>query len=246
MKKDTILYIDDDEHNLMVFEAYFEEKYRVLTATSAREGYDILLNENVKVVVTDQRMPVENGLDFIRRVAPAYPMVIYIILTAYTDLSNIKEAINSGLIYRYISKPWVNEDMENALENAVEKYDLRKKNQQLIKELEVQNTELHLLKQKLEEENYLLRQNIQLNQRFENIICKNDEFRKLLGKIETIATNDVSVLIEGETGTGKELIAHSIYKLSKRVQKPLVKLNCATLPSSLIESELFGHEKGAF
>ncbi|MFW5752365.1 MAG: response regulator, partial [bacterium] len=106
MKKDTILYIDDDEHNLMVFEAYFEEKYRVLTATSAREGYDILLNENVKVVVTDQRMPVENGLDFIRRVAPAYPMVIYIILTAYTDLSNIKEAINSGLIYRYISKPW--------------------------------------------------------------------------------------------------------------------------------------------
>jgi transcriptional regulator with GAF, ATPase, and Fis domain len=106
--------------------------------------------------------------------------------------------------------------------------------------------EVERLKNRLEEENIYLQQEIQLGHDFEDIICQSKEFTRILGKVQQVASTDATVLILGETGTGKELIARAVHGVSARRNRPLVKVNCAALPSTLIESELFGHEKGAF
>ena len=107
-------------------------------------------------------------------------------------------------------------------------------------------TEVEQLKNRLQEENLYLQQEIKLTHNFEEIICQSDVLKKVLGKVEQVASTDATVLILGETGTGKELIARAVHSISPRRDRPLVKVNCATLPANLIESELFGHEKGAF
>ncbi len=106
--------------------------------------------------------------------------------------------------------------------------------------------EVEQLKNRLQEENIYLQQEIKRTHNFEEIISQNDDFKKTLGKVEQVASTDATVLILGETGTGKELIARAIHNISGRRERPLVKVNCAALPANLIESELFGHEKGAF
>ncbi|MFP4025565.1 MAG: sigma-54-dependent transcriptional regulator [Thiohalospira sp.] len=246
MKNSGILYVDDQEMNLKVFKSYFDDLFKVYTAVDTLKAHEILKTTFIKVVIVDQRMPKETGLEFIKRVRKDFPQTIYIIVSAYSDFDMIVDAINTGSVYRFISKPWDINDLKNAIENGIETFNLRVKNKNLIKELEVKNANLVELKNKLELENYILKHNIDINSEFNDIITNNLEFKKILKSIKLIANKDVTVLIEGETGTGKELIARAILKMSKRSDKPFLKINCAALPSNLIESELFGHEKGAF
>jgi formate hydrogenlyase transcriptional activator len=246
MVKDKILYIDDTHVNLQLFEELFQGKYTIYSALSPRTGLEILRKETVKVVFVDLFMPEMNGLEFIQKASEEFPDLIYMIITAYPDMNVAIEAINQGSVYRFFTKPWDHYEVEMTILNAIETYELRTHNQALIEDLKGKNARLLELKEKLEEENLYLHEEIRLNSNFENIISKDVAFKKVLKDIEQVADTMASVLILGETGTGKELVARSLHEVSKRSSSSFIKVNCASIPESLIESELFGHEKGSF
>jgi DNA-binding NtrC family response regulator len=243
---DKILYIDDEPNNLSVFEALLSEYFQIFIANNTKEGYEILGREDISVVVTDQRMPDETGLDFIERVQGDFPDTVFVILSGYSDFDITIKAINSGYVYRFIQKPWQEKELLIDLNNAVERYKFLKQNKKLLFNLEEQNIELKQLKQLLEEENSYLKTEIKTVKNFDFIISEDPAMLQILQKIEQIAESDAPVLILGETGTGKELIARAVHDISNRSNAPFISVNCAAIPEPLFESELFGHEKGAF
>ena len=153
-EKNTVLYVDDEENNLLLFEVVFSEHFRVLTTTSTEVARELLVKEEIKVVVSDLRMPEETGLEFINNVGPLYPNICFIILTAYLDVNSAMQAINQGHVYRYLLKPWDNNEIILTLKNAITAYDLRKENAILLRELKTKNFELEkTLKELKEREN---------------------------------------------------------------------------------------------
>ncbi len=244
--KEKILYIDDTVENLILFEELFQAKYKIFRSLSPAKGLKVLRDEAIKVVIVDLLMPEMNGLEFIKKATAEFPDLIYIIITAYPDLEVALEAINQGNVYRFLTKPWNKYEVDMTLKNAIESYDLRIHNKELIEDLKGKNALLTELKEKLEEENLYLNEEIRLNSNFENIISKDVAFKKVLKDIEQVSDAMAAVLILGETGTGKELVARAIHQVGKRSSASFIKVNCAAIPESLIESELFGHEKGAF
>jgi PAS domain S-box-containing protein len=137
--KNVILYVDDDEYNLMLFEEFMKVDYMVLTAGSAAEGYELIKKNPVKVLISDQRMPDETGLEFIERINPEFPDLIKIIFTAHVDHDAALQAINQGGVYRYVLKPWNFPEMQQTLQSAIREFDLRAENQNLIKQLVSKN-----------------------------------------------------------------------------------------------------------
>ncbi|MEL6251375.1 MAG: adenylate/guanylate cyclase domain-containing protein [Bacteroidota bacterium] len=132
----TILYVDDEVDNLRVFKAAFRRKYKIELASSAEEGIRILKEKPIDLIITDQRMPEITGVEFLKKVVPLYPDTVRMVLTGYSDLSAIVEAINLGQIYRYIGKPWDEEELNVAIENARQLSRLKKKNRELLAELQ--------------------------------------------------------------------------------------------------------------
>lgn len=243
---DKILYIDDEPNNLAVFEALLSDRFNVFVANNTIEGAQILAKEEIAVVITDHRMPDETGLDFIVRIRPEYPDVVFMILSGFADFDITIRAINSGYVYRFMQKPWMEQELIIDINNAVERYKFLLQNKQLLVNLEEQNTELKQLKQLLEDENSYLKTEIKAVKNFDYIISEDEKMLEILQKIEQIAASDAPVLITGETGTGKELIARAVHDVSNRSSAPFICVNCAAIPEALFESELFGHEKGAF
>lgn len=238
-EKYNILYVDDEPHNLRAFKATFKWQFNIFTARSAFEGFDLLLENDIHLAISDQRMAGLSGTEFLKKVKARFPDTIRIILTGYTDLDVVVKAINDCGIHRYMTKPWKELQMKNVLDHALEFYQLRKDKELLVEQLEAANNGLEL-------ENHYLIEEINQNHDFHNIITSSEKFKETLHVVERVASTNTTVLIRGESGTGKELLARAIHSLSKRKTKPLVKVNCAALPRNLIESELFGHEKGAF
>lgn len=132
-----ILYIDDEEINLQAFKSTFKRDFKILLALSAKDAREILKEEEVDIIITDQRMPVETGLDFLASITPYYNDPIRILLTAYTDIQVVNEAIQKGIIYHYLTKPWDEDYLRNIIRNAYEVYNLRKENLKLKKELAI-------------------------------------------------------------------------------------------------------------
>ena len=152
MAKDkiNILYIDDEENNLTSFKATFRRDYRVFTALSAAEGRELLEQHTMNLIITDQRMPEETGVEFLSSILEQYPEPIRILLTGYTDIEAVIDAINKGQIYRYITKPWNEQELRMNIENAFEVFALRKENKELMEKLKKANEQLEfLLRQKL-------------------------------------------------------------------------------------------------
>ena len=146
-EKFSILYVDDEEHNLISFEATFRKEYKVHTAISAEDGIAIMRENNVKLVITDQRMPDMTGIQFLEKIAPEYPDTIRMILTGFSDIGVIIEAINSGWVFRYITKPWDENELRMTIENAKQLFGLQLSNRELMKSLQ----------QKVEEQEQTLR-----------------------------------------------------------------------------------------
>ena len=234
-----ILYIDDELHNLTTFKIAFRHQYNIHTAKNAFEGLDILKENNIKIVLSDQRMDGLSGIEFLKRVKKLYPDCIRIILTGYSDVEVILKAVNDCNIYRFILKPWESAELEQTLRTGIELYDLKIQNKKLIHDLSEVNSIL-------KEENKYLQNQVANSNVFTDIDTINEEYKSLLLMIEKVAATNSTCLIQGETGTGKELVANALYNFSKLSDKPFVKVNCATLAENLIESELFGHVKGAF
>tara|TARA_R110002124_G_scaffold85727_1_gene222195 strand:+ start:518 stop:985 length:468 start_codon:yes stop_codon:yes gene_type:complete len=146
----TVLYVDDEINNLNSFKAAFRRDFKVLIATSGAEGLKMLAENHVHVIITDQRMPEMTGVDFLIEVLKKYSDPIRILLTGYTDVNAVIDAVNKGHIYYYINKPWDEDQMKIVIKNAFEIFNLREKNRQLIETLTDVNEQLEfLLRQKL-------------------------------------------------------------------------------------------------
>lgn len=238
-KKYAILYVDDEPQNLRTFKATFKWDYKIHTARSAFEGFDVLEAHPIDLIISDQRMAGLSGIEFFKRVMKRFPEPLRIILTGYSEMDVVVRGINEIGIYQFLSKPWREADMKQTIENALEVYQLRRDKEQLIKDLAAANNSL------TSENTYLKAELAQAHQ-FDQIITNSEKFQQLLEIAGKVAATKTTVLIRGESGTGKELMARAIHEYSPRKAEAMIKVNCATLPATLIESELFGHEKGAF
>ena len=146
----NILYVDDEVHNLNAFKASFRRYFNVFTAISAETAVEVLRKENINIIVTDQRMPVTTGIEFLESIIDEYPDPIRILLTGYSDINAVIDAINKGQVYLYITKPWQDEELKLNLDRAYEVFSLRKQNKQLIEKLAIVNEQLEfMLRQKL-------------------------------------------------------------------------------------------------
>jgi response regulator RpfG family c-di-GMP phosphodiesterase len=150
-EKIKILYVDDEVGNLVGFKSTFRQLYDIKTAVSAKEGMEILdTNPGIEIIITDQRMPEMTGVEFLTAIKDKHTEPIRILLTGYTDFSALVEAINKGQIYRYLQKPWNEDEIKVVVNQAYEIFDLRRKNRELMKSLERANEQLEfLLRQKL-------------------------------------------------------------------------------------------------
>lgn len=137
-KKDfNILYVDDEEQNLISFKATFRRDYNIFTAISGQEGMEIMHNHPINIVITDQRMPGMTGIQFLEKILPVYPDAIRMILTGFSDVEAIIEAINTGRVYRYITKPWDEQELRMTIENARQIFTLKKRNRDLLTQLQL-------------------------------------------------------------------------------------------------------------
>jgi Nif-specific regulatory protein len=232
VKRYPILVVDDEQDNLDAFRFNFRKAFDIVTASGGAEALQVLQDREVAVVVTDQRMPRMTGVELLREVRLRQPDAVGIILTAFTDVDVLIEAINLGQVYRYITKPWDAKEVRGVLQYAIERFHLQRENRRLAAQL-------------AEYTGYL---NQQLHGAFDfgNIIGDSAPLREVLDKVEQVAPTNSTVLLRGETGTGKELVAHAIHINSPREERPFVRVNCAALAPGVLESELFGHEKGSF
>lgn len=154
-KKHSILYVDDEKSNLNIFKNTFRRRYNIFTAESALEGLDILDHHDIDLILTDQRMPEMNGVDFLKKVMVRYPKPNRILITGYTDFEALKDAVNEAKIYQYVQKPWDEEDIQVIIDNALEIYLLKEKNQALLEQLKKKNQELININDKLIESDRL-------------------------------------------------------------------------------------------
>ena len=137
-----VLYVDDEINNLNSFKAAFRRDFEIYTAISAKEGRKILDGQEIGVIITDQRMPGMTGIEFLESILPVYPDTIRILLTGFSDINAVMDAINRGQVYKYLVKPWQNDELKMYIENALEIYNLRKENKDLAHKLQVAYAEL--------------------------------------------------------------------------------------------------------
>jgi len=227
-----IMVVDDEQDNLDAFRFNFRKLFDLHTATSAAEALQVLEECDAAVVVTDQRMPRMTGLEFLKQAVQVRPDAVGIIVTAYTDVDVLIEAVNLGQVYRYITKPWDSREVKALLTQAVERHHLRRENRRLSEQLK-------------QYAGYLDYQS-HCAFDFGNIVGESEVLKQVLTRVEQVASTSATVLLRGETGTGKEMVARAIHLNSERSDRPFVAVNCAALPTELLESELFGHEKGSF
>ncbi len=141
----NVLYIDDESNNVISFKAAFRRAFNVFTAESAEEGRKILEQETIHVILSDQRMPKETGIEFFQSILSSHPDPMRILITGYTDINAVIDAINVGQVYKYLTKPWIEQEVKTAILNSFEVYDLRRQNKELTQKLMEANEKLEFL-----------------------------------------------------------------------------------------------------
>ena len=242
----AVLIVDDEPNTLKLLRQLFRRECPVLTADNGPDALDILAAEHVGVVVADQRMPEMSGTELLGQVMIHYPDIVRIILTAYADIDTLSEAINTGRVYQYIAKPWDNRDLAMTVRSAMDTYNLRRKNTTLLERNAHLVEELRLANNDLRRENVSLKRAVSGTFHLDNIIGVSPAMKATLRIVEKAIESDATVLINGETGTGKEIIARAIHYNGARRDGNFVAQNCGSMPEQLLESELFGHSRGSF
>ncbi|SLM32199.1 Acetoacetate metabolism regulatory protein AtoC [Desulfamplus magnetovallimortis] len=217
----TILIVDDEKNYPRILaEVIKEEGFLAITASSALEAIETFRSESVDLILTDVMMPGMNGIELMEEIKKESPDLPVLVMTAHGSVEKAVEAMQKGA-YTYILKPFDNDTLIAHIGKAISIHDIVK-------------------------ENCILREAITSQYNFCNIIGKSQPMQELYSIIRKAAPTNATILIEGESGTGKELVAKSIHYNSLRKNEPLISVNCTALSESLLESELFGHEKGAF
>ncbi len=223
-----VLIIDDERPVLMTLEALLKRHgYQVDIAPTAAQGLKLLRSKSPTLVLLDLRLPDADGLEMLERIKSELPEVQVVILTAHDSLHNAIESIKRGA-YHFISKPYAPEELLSLMEKALEKQFLLRKTEEL--------------REKTEQ----LEKRLEIAEARPTPIFKSKPMREIEELIDAMAPSDANVLIGGESGVGKEVIANTIHARSRRAGQAVVKLNCAALPQTMIEGELFGYVKGAF
>lgn len=217
----TLLVIDDEESQLVAISGFLKKLgYNVVTCNSAENALSIFEREPVDLVISDMRMSGMSGLQLMQQIKPSYPDTMFILMTAYGTVTNAVESIKQGA-FNYLTKPIDLDQLEISIAKALESRRLIAENRQL----------KDILKSRGEAK---------------GIISTSKQMEQILNVVARVAPTTATVLIQGESGTGKERIAQAIHYGSPRSDMPMVTINCAAVPETLLEAELFGHEKGAF
>ena len=217
----VLLIVDDDPSNLESLARLFRrEQVRVVTATDGKEALALLRKTRVSVVLTDLMMPSMNGLDLLRASKTVSPETEFILMPAFGTVETAVEAMKEGA-WDFVTKPFKRIQIVKAVKRALDRQTLVLENQALRAELEG-------------------------SRRDRSIIGNSISIRQTLDLVSQVAPSSATVLLTGESGTGKELVARAIHRGSQREKRPFIAVNCAALPETLLEAELFGHEKGAF
>jgi DNA-binding NtrC family response regulator len=218
--KATILVVDDEQGIRQSFNMVLKNQYNILMADCGKEAMDLFSKNSVDLILLDIILQNESGLDLLAKFKELDPNTEVVMVSAVKDVKTAVKAIKLGA-YDYLEKPFFVEDILKTVNRALEKHNLVK------------------------QVNYL-RGELERNHPFNKIIGKDNKMEDIFNLISSIADSEGSVLIQGESGTGKELIARAIHKLGSRRDQPFVVINCAAIPKTLMESEIFGHTKGAF
>ncbi|HEV3470302.1 MAG TPA: sigma-54 dependent transcriptional regulator [Pyrinomonadaceae bacterium] len=219
--KPLILVAEDEDLMRAIISRLLEGAgYRVAATASAEEALEAFAAEDVAATLTDIRMAGMDGLALLDRIKDIDPEALVIVMTAYSSVDSAVAALRKGA-YDYITKPFVNEDLLQSVKNALRQRELFRENRHLRRELDRRYS-------------------------FSEIIGTSEALQRVFRLVEKVAATNTNVLIEGESGTGKELIARAVHHNSPRADRPFVAINCGALPETLLESELFGHTKGAF
>lgn len=238
-QRPKILVVDDEQSSLNAINRVLRNDFEVLLSLNGFSALELLRQHTVDVILADQRMPKMSGVSLFEKAMEIQPDATRVMITGYTDIDAIIEAINRGKVFYYISKPWEPEELRLVIQRAAEQTALRRENQRLLEELSAAN-------QRLLAENTLLQQAAKRQYHFGNIIGQSPAMKTVFRLMEKVIPTDTTVLILGETGTGKELIARAIHYNGPRKDRLFVAQNCGAMPDNLLESELFGHVKGAF
>jgi two-component system NtrC family response regulator len=218
---ETILIVDDEKNYLVVLEALLgPEGYETVTADNGEDALGLIRDSDLDLVITDMKMPEISGMELLDETKKIKPELPVIMMTAYGTIEMAVEAMKRNA-YDYITKPFKNEELKLTIKKALENYRLVK-------------------------ENRLLSEALSDRYRYGNIIGKSKPMLKIYDLISKVAQSRASILITGPSGSGKELIAKAIHYNSPRKDKPFISINCGALTETLLESELFGHERGAF
>jgi two-component system NtrC family response regulator len=218
---ETILVVDDEKNYLRVLSAVLEDEgYEVITALSGLEALEIQKTSDLDLILTDMKMPGMDGIQLLKHVKLVDPDLPVIVMTAHGSVDKAVEAMQKGA-YSYLLKPFDNERLILYVKKAIAMFRVVKENRRL-------------------------RDEVESHYRFGNFIGKSKAMQDVFETIRKVAPANATVLIEGKSGTGKELVAKSIHFNSPRRDKPFIAVNCSALAENLLESELFGHEKGAF
>ena len=242
MTKNTrrkILIVDDEPSVLNSLKRTLRKEHDVILSQDGFSAIQVLNEQEIAVIIADQRMPKMNGVTLLEKAMEIQPDTARILVTGYSDIQAVIDAINEGNVYYYIHKPWEPEDVRLIIRQAIDRYNLIQTNRSLVAEIEDTN-------RRLSDENLLLIQDAEKRYSFDQIIGESPIMNDVFILMRKVIPTDTTVLILGETGTGKELVARAIHTNGPRKTGMFVPQNCAALPDTLLESALFGHKKGAF
>lgn len=221
MKDYSILIVDDEDAQRSILKGYLEKKgYKIYSASSGTEGIKTVQNNLIDIVLSDLKMPDKTGLEVLEEVKKINPEISFVILTAYGTIEDAVKAMRLGA-FDYISKPVDLDELDLMIERIIEHNNLK--------------SEIQILKNQLKEKF-----------KIDSFISHSAKMEEVLSVAARAADSKATILITGESGTGKEVLAKSIHYVSPRKEKPFIAVNIPALPETLLESELFGHEKGAF